>query len=160
RPLALDDVLAVGIELVRDQRVERPALPRAVTVHYHDLGRAGSLRAAHRRVDLVRVEPPPFLVQLLATRDLLPLHDPGNALHVADHVDAHARSLCRVSMTAPDEQSSTIPAPREGRLELPDERILAWREYGPPEGRPVLRFQGTPGSRKSRHPHEESYVRL
>ena len=63
-------------------------------------------------------------------------------------------------MTAPDEQSSTIPAPREGRLELPDERILAWREYGPPEGRPVLRFQGTPGSRKSRHPHEESYVRL
>lgn len=47
-----------------------------------------------------------------------------------------------------------------GRLELPDGRTLAWREYGPPEGRPLLRFQGTPGSRNSRHPHEESYDRL
>jgi pimeloyl-ACP methyl ester carboxylesterase len=53
-----------------------------------------------------------------------------------------------------------IPAPREGRLELLDGRTLAWREYGPPDGTPVLRFQGTPGSRMSRHAHEESYVKL
>jgi pimeloyl-ACP methyl ester carboxylesterase len=46
------------------------------------------------------------------------------------------------------------------RLTLRDGRTLAWREYGPPGGRPVLRFQGTPGSRYSRHPHEESYQRL
>ena len=48
----------------------------------------------------------------------------------------------------------------EGRLTLRDGRTLAWREYGPPDGRPVLRFQGTPGSRLSRHPHEDSYDRL
>ena len=65
-----------------------------------------------------------------------------------------------MSTTVPDERRPTVPAPREGRLELPDGRTLAWREYGPPEGRPVLRFQGTPGSRKSRHPDEASYVRL
>jgi pimeloyl-ACP methyl ester carboxylesterase len=48
----------------------------------------------------------------------------------------------------------------EGRLVLHDGRTLAWCEYGPPDGRPVLRFQGTPGSRYSRHAHEESYDRL
>ena len=48
----------------------------------------------------------------------------------------------------------------EGRLTLRDGRTLAWREYGPPDGTPMLRFQGTPGSRYSRYPHEESYDRL
>jgi pimeloyl-ACP methyl ester carboxylesterase len=54
---------------------------------------------------------------------------------------------------------STEPM-NEGRLTLRDGRTLAWHGYGPPDGRPVLRFQGTPGSRYSRHPHEESYERL
>ena len=48
----------------------------------------------------------------------------------------------------------------EGRLTLRDGRTLAWREYGPPHGRLLLRFQGTPGSRNSRHPHEDAYDRL
>jgi pimeloyl-ACP methyl ester carboxylesterase len=48
----------------------------------------------------------------------------------------------------------------DGRITLRDGRTLAWREYGPPGGRPILRFQGTPGSRYSRHPHEDSYDRL
>jgi pimeloyl-ACP methyl ester carboxylesterase len=48
----------------------------------------------------------------------------------------------------------------EGRLRLRDGRTLAWKEYGPPEGRPLLRFQGTPGSRFSRHAHEDAYDRL
>jgi pimeloyl-ACP methyl ester carboxylesterase len=48
----------------------------------------------------------------------------------------------------------------DGRLVLRDGRTLAWREYGPAAGRPILRFQGTPGSRFSRHAHEESYDRL
>jgi pimeloyl-ACP methyl ester carboxylesterase len=48
----------------------------------------------------------------------------------------------------------------EGRLILQDGRTLAWREYGPSEGRRVLRFQGTPGSRNSRYPHEDAYDRL
>lgn len=47
-----------------------------------------------------------------------------------------------------------------GRLTLRDGRTLAWCEYGPSTGRRVLRFQGMPGSRLSRHPHEESYERL
>jgi pimeloyl-ACP methyl ester carboxylesterase len=51
-------------------------------------------------------------------------------------------------------------AMNEGRLRLGDGRTLAWREYGPPDGRPLLRFQGMPGSRYSRHPHEESYDRF
>ncbi len=48
----------------------------------------------------------------------------------------------------------------DGRLTLRDGRTLAWREYGPVDGAPLLRFQGTPGSRNSRYPHEESYERL
>jgi pimeloyl-ACP methyl ester carboxylesterase len=48
----------------------------------------------------------------------------------------------------------------DGRLTLRDGRTLAWREYGPPDGQPLLRFQGTPGSRFSRHPHEDAYERL
>ena len=48
----------------------------------------------------------------------------------------------------------------DGRLTLHDGRTLAWREYGPSGGRPILRFQGTPGSRNSRHPHEDAYERL
>lgn len=46
------------------------------------------------------------------------------------------------------------------RLTLRDGRTLAWCEYGPADGTPVLRFQGTPGSRYSRHPHEDAYERL
>jgi len=45
-------------------------------------------------------------------------------------------------------------------MTLRDGRTLAWREYGPASGRPLLRFQGTPGSRNSRHPDEGSYDRL
>jgi pimeloyl-ACP methyl ester carboxylesterase len=48
----------------------------------------------------------------------------------------------------------------EVRLTLRDGRTLAWREYGPGDGQPLLRFQGTPGSRNSRHPHEDAYDRL
>jgi pimeloyl-ACP methyl ester carboxylesterase len=37
----------------------------------------------------------------------------------------------------------------DGALALRDGRDLAWREYGGPEGAPVLRVQGTPASRVS-----------
>jgi pimeloyl-ACP methyl ester carboxylesterase len=40
----------------------------------------------------------------------------------------------------------------DGQLQLPDGRILAWRWWGEPGGTPILRLQGTPGSRLSRHP--------
>lgn len=45
-------------------------------------------------------------------------------------------------------------------MTLRDGRTLAWREYGPQDGRPVLWFQGTPGSRNSRHADEGVYDRL
>ncbi len=45
-------------------------------------------------------------------------------------------------------------------MTLRDGRTLAWKEYGPADGRPVLNFQGTPGSRNSRHAHGEVYERL
>jgi pimeloyl-ACP methyl ester carboxylesterase len=46
------------------------------------------------------------------------------------------------------------------RLTLRNGRTLAWREYGPTGGQPVLSFQGTPGSRFSRHADEGVYDRL
>src|SRR5207237_9408677 len=52
RPLLLDDVFATRIKQVWNERVERPALPGAVTVHDDDLGRTGGPRAAHCRVGL------------------------------------------------------------------------------------------------------------
>lgn len=45
------------------------------------------------------------------------------------------------------------------RLLLRDGRELAFCEYGPPGGLPVFRFQGTPSSRRARHPHEGFYAR-
>ena len=48
----------------------------------------------------------------------------------------------------------------DGRLTLRDGRTLAWKEYGAVAGRPLLAFQGTPGSRYSRHAHEDVYDRL
>ena len=42
------------------------------------------------------------------------------------------------------------------RTTLPDGRQLGWREWGDPDGRPLLRLQGTPGSRLSIPPlHQE-----
>jgi pimeloyl-ACP methyl ester carboxylesterase len=38
---------------------------------------------------------------------------------------------------------------REGRIVRPDGRTVAWSEAGDPDGRPVLRVPGTPGSRFS-----------
>ena len=40
----------------------------------------------------------------------------------------------------------------DGRLQLPDGRTLAWRWWGEPGSTPILRLQGTPGSRLYRHP--------
>ena len=40
----------------------------------------------------------------------------------------------------------------DGELALPDGRTLAWRWWGPVDATPVLRLQGTPGSRLNRHP--------
>lgn len=55
----------------------------------------------------------------------------------------------------------TAPEPvNDARLMLRDGRVLAWCEYGQREGRSVLQFQGTPGSRYSRHAKQEAYLDL
>lgn len=41
----------------------------------------------------------------------------------------------------------------DGVLKLRDGRQLAWRWWGDPDGTPVLRIQGTPGSRLQYNPH-------
>jgi len=43
----------------------------------------------------------------------------------------------------------------DGELKLRDGRTLAWRWWGEPGATPVLRLQGTPGSRLYRHPNPE-----
>ena len=48
----------------------------------------------------------------------------------------------------------------DGRLTLRDGRTLAYHEWGVPDGVPVLRLQGTPGSRLSRYPKPEVWERL
>ena len=40
-----------------------------------------------------------------------------------------------------------VPAHQEHRLTLPDGRTLAVAEWGDPDGKPVITFHGTPGSR-------------
>jgi len=88
RPLVLDDVFAVRIEFLRHQRVERPPLTGAVTVHHYDLGRAAGLRPPDGGVDLTGVEPAPFLVHRVAAGDLVEPHDSGDAFHVGNDEDA------------------------------------------------------------------------
>src|SRR5207249_11844721 len=83
------DVLAGGIEQLGEKRGEVVCAAGAVAVHDDDLGRTGRLRPAHGRVDLFGVEHTALVVGLLATGGLLPLDDAGDALHVADDVDAH-----------------------------------------------------------------------
>lgn len=43
----------------------------------------------------------------------------------------------------------------DGVLTLRDGRELAWRWWGDPEGLPILRIQGTPGSRKQYNPQRD-----
>lgn len=48
----------------------------------------------------------------------------------------------------------------DATLTLRDSRNLAWHEWGVAGGTPVLRLQGTPGSRLSRHPRLDVWERL
>lgn len=48
----------------------------------------------------------------------------------------------------------------DGGLVLPDGRGLAWRWWGEPDHRTVLRLQGTPGSRLHRYPDPSLWQRF
>lgn len=50
---------------------------------------------------------------------------------------------------ADDEVPWEDEEPAEGRLTTPDDRVVAWTEWGDPDGRPLLRVPGTPGCRWS-----------
>ncbi len=78
-----------------------------MAVHDDDLRRAGRLRAAYSRVDLLGIEPAPFLVHRLAAGRLLPLDDACDAFHVADDVHLHADAPC-LAASALDRISPTI----------------------------------------------------
>lgn len=58
--------------------------------------------------------------------------------------------------TGPD--SASINDMREGRLVRSDGRTVAWSECGLPDGRPVLRLPGTPGSRYSVRTNQAPWV--
>ena len=47
----------------------------------------------------------------------------------------------------------------EGTVTRPDGRTVAYATWGDPDGRPLLQIHGTPGSRLSRSPHPDEYVR-
>ena len=88
-PRVLHDELAVRVEQVGQERVERVVAARAVAVHDDDLRRARRLRAADRRVDLLGVERARFTEQRVVAAGLSPLHDARDPFDVADHVHAH-----------------------------------------------------------------------
>jgi len=44
----------------------------------------------------------------------------------------------------------------DGVLTLSDGRLMAWRWWGDPDGKPLLRIQGTPSSRLQRNPDESA----
>ena len=93
RPLLLHDELAVGVELLGNQRVERPVLPGAMAIHDDDLCCTRFLHTAHGSVDLFGVQLPALVVRDIAGGSvrLRPLDDPGDAFHVADDEDLHRR---------------------------------------------------------------------
>jgi pimeloyl-ACP methyl ester carboxylesterase len=49
---------------------------------------------------------------------------------------------------------------RDGLVERPDGRVVAWSEWGDPAGRPLLRAHGTPGSRLTGPFDPELYERI
>jgi pimeloyl-ACP methyl ester carboxylesterase len=50
--------------------------------------------------------------------------------------------------------------PRQGTVERPDGRVVAWASWGEPAGRPLLQLHGTPGSRLGCSPDPDLYERL
>src|SRR4029450_4921377 len=82
----------------------------------------------------------------------------GSSRHSHRPAAVAARDPARGDVRAPLPPELGVVS--DERLTLRDGRTLAWKEYGPADGRPVLHFQGTPGSRYSRHAHEDVYDRL
>ena len=52
------------------------------------------------------------------------------------------------------------PLLAEGTVTRPDGRAVAWAAWGDPDGRPLLSFHGTPGSRLNRSHDADLYTRL
>src|SRR2546423_4148593 len=54
----------------------------------------------------------------------------------------------------------SVSVPRQGTVERPDGRVVAWAAWGEPAGRPLLQLHGTPGSRLGCSPDPSLYERL
>src|SRR5919204_5823178 len=78
-------------------------LARAVAIHDDDLLRACGLRAAHRGVDLLRVEVTALVVGGVGRGavNLRPLDDPSDTFHVADDEHLHKGSTESPTATVP-----------------------------------------------------------
>ncbi len=61
----------------------------------------------------------------------------------------HAPRMGAMNTSMPDSASATCK-----QIQLQDKRLLAYAEYGDPQGKPVMLFHGTPGSRLFHHPDE------
>src|SRR5581483_5928619 len=111
-----DDELAVGMEELGQERVERVVAARAVTVHDDDLGGARSLRAADGRVDLLGVQPAPFLEERAVAAGLPPLAVACAPFDPTDHVSPPGRPLLRCARGFPASPGGACssPDPRAG----------------------------------------------
>jgi hypothetical protein len=65
---------------------------------------------------------------------------------------------CVVSSTISRGVVVTVEEFEDGDLKLADGRVLAWRVWGHRSRLPVLRLQGTPGSRLLRYPHPDLWA--
>ena len=54
----------------------------------------------------------------------------------------------------------SVSVSRQGTVERPDGRVVAWAAWGDPAGRPLLQLHGTPGSRLGCSPDPSLYERL
>lgn len=125
----VEELSAGGFEVPRRRRRGQPGRgrpPDHARVRLGDQHRRGAdASPAHRRAELKK---------RLANR----LSDSG-----APRRDGGSRGDPQ-GWTDDEPDGDHDPAMSEGRLTLGDARTLAWREHGPPDGRPLLRFQGMP----------------
>jgi pimeloyl-ACP methyl ester carboxylesterase len=68
--------------------------------------------------------------------------------------DARSASLSGAARREAIQRTEDGVAYEDGVFKLRDGREMAWRWWGEPEGKPLLRIQGTPSSRLQRNPDE------
>jgi pimeloyl-ACP methyl ester carboxylesterase len=80
------------------------------------------------------------------------MHLALDRFHLRSALQAHIAGTVQRNYSLAVSVTEDGLAYEDGRLELLDGRTVAWRWWGEAGGTPVLRLQGTPGSRLFRHP--------